>query len=68
MMENLIQPNGPKAGQPFTPTDGQVEFLLHFYAVNENGEWLYSHAARRLAKGSGKSPFAAAVALAGARG
>lgn len=64
MMENLIQPNGPKAGQPFTPTDGQVEFLLHFYAVNENGEWLYSHAARRLAKGSGKSPFAAAVALA----
>lgn len=64
MMDNLIQPNGPNAGQPFVPTDGQVEFLLHWYAVNEKGEWLYTHAARRLAKGSGKSPFAAACALA----
>lgn len=64
MIDNLTQPNGPRAGKPFMPTDRQIQFLLQFYAINENGEWLYRHAARRLAKGQGKSPFAAAVALA----
>ena len=64
MIDNLIQPNGPRAGEPFQPTDGQIEFLLHFYAIDENGLPIYKHAARRLAKGSGKSPFAAAVGLA----
>lgn len=59
----LIQPNGPRAGQPYRMTDEQVRFLLWFYAVDGEGRWLFSHAARRLAKGSGKSPFAAVMAL-----
>ncbi|HVM07206.1 MAG TPA: hypothetical protein VM345_01985 [Acidimicrobiales bacterium] len=59
----LRQPNGPNAGQPFRLTDRQLLFLLHWYAVDEDGRWLYSHGVRRLAKGSGKSPFAAALAL-----
>jgi hypothetical protein len=41
-----------------------VRFLLHWYAVNEDGTWVYRHGARRLAKGSGKSPFAGLMALA----
>jgi hypothetical protein len=60
----LKQPNGPNAGQRFEFTNNQIRFLLWFYAVNETGEWLFHHAVRRLAKGSGKSPFAALWALA----
>lgn len=59
----LIQPNGPRHGEPFELTWGQYLFLLHWYAIDENGDWLYSRAVRRLAKGSGKSPFAAVLCL-----
>lgn len=59
----LVQPNGPKAKQRFRFTPGQVRFLLWWYAVDEGGEWLFNHGVRRLSKGSGKSPFAAALAL-----
>nr|DAR55462.1 MAG TPA: Large Terminase [Caudoviricetes sp.] len=55
MMDNLIQPNGPKAGQPFIPTDRQIEFLAHFYALNHKGSFVYRQGIRRLAKGSGKA-------------
>lgn len=61
--EWLIQPNGPRAGKPFRLTHDQFRFLLWFYAIDRNGEWIYNHGARRLAKGSGKSPFAAVMAL-----
>ena len=60
----LIQPNGPAAGQRFRPTQRQTLFLAWWYAVDEDGRWLFHHGVRRLAKGSGKSPFAAALALA----
>lgn len=59
----LRQPNGPRAGERFKFTTRQLRFLLHWYAVQEDGSWVYHHGARRLAKGSGKSPFAAALAL-----
>ena len=55
MVDNLIQPNGPKAGQPFIPTDRQIEFLAHFYALNHKGGFVYRQGIRRLAKGSGKA-------------
>lgn len=55
MMDNLIQPNGPKAGQPFIPTDRQIEFLAHFYALTHKGSFVYRQGIRRLAKGSGKA-------------
>ena len=60
----LIQPDGLRAGEPWLPTDGQVQFLLWWYAVDKNGRWLYHHGALRRAKGSGKSPFAAVICLA----
>ncbi|MBA2337296.1 MAG: terminase [Acidimicrobiia bacterium] len=62
--EWLVQPNGPRAGKPVELTPQQVHFLLWWYAVDEAGRWLFDHAARRLAKGTGKSPFAAMLALA----
>lgn len=63
MVDNLVQPNGPRAGQPFIPTDRQIEFLAHFYALNHKGGFTYRQGIRRLSKGSGKSPFAAALCL-----
>ena len=61
---NILQPNGPRAGRPFEPTIGQARFILWMYAVDEDGRWLHNRMVRRLAKGSGKSPFAAVLALA----
>lgn len=55
MMDNLIQPNGPRAGQPFIPTDRQIEFLAHFYALTHKGSFVYRQGIRRLSKGSGKA-------------
>ena len=59
----LRQPNGPRAGERFAFTDTQARFLLWWYALDEDGQWFYYHAVRRLAKGSGKSPFAGVLAL-----
>ena len=59
----LRHPNGIRAGQKWKFTKKQARFVLWFYAVDEQGRWLFTEAHRRLAKGSGKSPFAAALAL-----
>jgi hypothetical protein len=59
----LRQPNGPRAGTRFAFVDSQVRFLLWWYAVDESGNWLFHHGVRRLAKGSGKSPFTAIWAI-----
>lgn len=59
----LVQPNGPRAGLPFRMTRDQMRFLLWFYALDDDGQWIYHHGVRRLSKGSGKSPFAAVMAL-----
>ncbi len=59
----LVQPNGPRAGELLELTEGQRRFLWWWYAVDEDGRWRFNHGARRLAKGSGKSPFAAVLAL-----
>lgn len=59
----LVQPNGPRAGKPFCFTPRQARFLMWWYAIDDDGNWLFHHGVRRLAKGSGKSPFAAALGL-----
>lgn len=59
----LVQPNGPRAGQPFRFTADQIQFLVWWYALDADAHWLFHHGVRRLAKGSGKSPFAAVLAL-----
>lgn len=62
-MGHLRQPNGEAAGQPFRFTPEQLRFLLWWYAVDSDGKWLYRKGVRRLSKGSGKSPFAAVLAV-----
>lgn len=61
---NLRQPNGPNAGKPFRYANDQVNFMLWAYAIDRDARFLFNLLARRLAKGSGKSPFAATFALA----
>lgn len=61
---NLRQPNGPAAGKPFRYTNDQVNFMLWAYALDDDARFVFNLLARRLAKGSGKSPFAATFALA----
>lgn len=63
MMDNLIQPNGPRAGQPFIPTDRQITFLAHFYALNHKGNFVYRQGIRRLSKGSGKAQALSSLIL-----
>lgn len=59
----LRQPNGPRARRPFRLTARQRRFLLWFYALDDDAQWQYTRGVRRLAKGSGKSPFAAVHCL-----
>jgi hypothetical protein len=59
----IIQPDGPRGGLPWVPTDSQARYTLCWYSVDEDGRWLFHHGVRRLAKGSGKSPYAAVIAL-----
>lgn len=59
----LRHPNGLRAGNLWKWAESQLRFLLWWYAVDENGVWLFHHGVRRLAKGSGKSPFAGLLAL-----
>jgi hypothetical protein len=62
--EYLVQPDGDEAGEPYRLTDEQLRFVLWFYAVDEKGRFTYRRAILRRAKGWGKSPFLAALALA----
>lgn len=59
----LRHPNGPAAGKRWEFTVSQLRFILWWYAVDTDGDWLFRHGARRLAKGSGKSPFAGVLSL-----
>lgn len=60
----LLQPDGDDAGEPYTFTREQLNFLLWFYAVDSAGRFVYRRGVLRRAKGWGKSPFLAALAVA----
>lgn len=60
----LLQPDGDEAGEPFTFTREQLNFILWFYAIDAGGKFVYRRAVLRRAKGWGKSPFLGALALA----
>lgn len=62
--EYIRQPDGPDAGAQWRFTPEQIRFLHYFYAVDDRGRFLWSRAVLRRAKGWGKSPFMAALALA----
>lgn len=53
-----------RSPRAFVPTREQARFTLWWYAIDENGKWLYREGILRRLKGWGKDPFAAALALA----
>src|SRR5690606_19267475 len=55
--------NSPQGGGPFLPTLEQARFLLWWYAVDDQGRFVYRSGVLRRMKGWGKDPFAAALAL-----
>lgn len=58
----LPAPDDP--GRPFILTDEQVDFILRFYALDaDTGDHLYRRGVIEMAKGWGKSPLAAFVAV-----
>lgn len=60
--DNLLQPDGPNAGDRWNWTNEQVRLLLWWYAVDEHGRFVYRRGTLRRVKGWGKDPFAAALA------
>ena len=60
----MRQPDGPDAGAQWRFTPEQIRFLHYLYAVDERGRFMFHRAVLRRAKGWGKSPFMAALALA----
>lgn len=61
--ENIVNPDGENAGDPWRFTNEQIRFLAHFYAVDKRGKWVYRTASLRRAKGWGKSPLLAALCI-----
>lgn len=59
----VLTPGGPFAGEPFLPTMEQVRTILWWYAVDENGIFVYREGTLRRLKGWGKDPLAGALAL-----
>lgn len=59
--EMLAQPDGDRAGESWQWTDSQARLVLWWYAVDEDGAWLFRRGQVVLPKGAGKSPLAAAL-------
>ena len=59
----LKQPDGPNAGDRWDFIESQAKWVLLWYAIRDDGRWLYYHGVRRYPKGAGKSPFAAVSSL-----
>ena len=45
----LRQPNGSRAGERWDFIESQARWMLWWYAVDEEGRWIYDHGCRRLA-------------------
>src|SRR5690606_41632215 len=59
----LRQPDGPDAGKPFMFTPEQTRLVLWWYAVDENGNFLFNSGVIRGIKKGGKHPFDATLWL-----
>jgi hypothetical protein len=59
--ENLLQPDGPRAGYPWKFTKEQTRFILNWYAIDEAGRFKYRYGMFRRMKGHGKDPLAAVL-------
>lgn len=63
-LEYIIQPDGPKAGQTFHLTEEQITFLLNWYGIDDDGQFVYRSGVYRRMKGGGKNPFGAFIEIA----
>lgn len=54
----------PQTGDNWSFTAGQKRFLILWYALTPHGRWKYRSGVKRGAKGIGKDPFGASIALA----
>lgn len=61
---HLRVPGGAAYGQPLSLSGWQLRAIADWYALGPDGRWLFRRGQIRLAKGMGKSPFAAVVAIA----
>lgn len=59
--DNLLQPDGDRAGEAWNWTALQTRFVCWWYALDERLEFLFDRSQLVLPKGSGKSPLAAAL-------
>lgn len=59
----IVQPDGENAGEPWRFTKEQKRFILWMYSVDRKGRWLYPDISLRRAKGWGKTPLLAALAI-----
>ena len=59
----IVQPDGDRAGESWQFTREQLRFVLWLYAINPDGTWRYSAATLRRAKGWGKTPLLASLAI-----
>lgn len=57
----LAHPDGESLGERWVYSDEQAEFILWFYAVDENGRFIYRKGVLERPKGWGKSPLLAAI-------
>jgi hypothetical protein len=62
-LEYLIQPDGPEAGSQWKLTPEQLRFYAWWYAVSDQGRFVYRRGVLRRIKGWGKDPIAASLAL-----
>jgi phage terminase large subunit-like protein len=58
----LVQPDGDRSGDPWRWRQSQARFVSWWYAVDEDGDYLWRRGQVVLPKGAGKSPMAAALA------
>lgn len=57
----LGQPDGEYKGEVWQYSNEQALFILRFYAVDDNGKYIYRRAVLERVKGWGKSPLVAAI-------
>lgn len=58
-MRNLVH---AVTGEPWVPLPEHEHFIQCYYEIDDNGDWVYSQAYLRRARGTAKSPLAAVIA------
>lgn len=61
---NLQQPDGPDAGAVWRYTKEQARFVAWWYAIDENGRFIFRRGTLRRMKGWGKDPLLATICAA----